>query len=177
MSSVRRSDIGAGGPPLGVPELIARAAAEAERLGKQKRWKPAFRDASPELPALVQRLDQPGIYYCLVGFGFGERLTGRIRLNAQTGAYAEAMGIEQPFGGLDRFKTLDDAHRQFPTGSVEPKNRTGHPPVIDPILVWQPCSQSPSPFLPFYHVRERRRQHFYRVDGTVFAELFRGAGV
>jgi hypothetical protein len=40
-----------------------------------------------------------------------------------------------------------------------------------PVLVWKPCLQSRSPFLPFYQLSVGDSFVYYRVDGERFSKL------
>jgi hypothetical protein len=163
--------------PLNVPELLACAQAEGTRLGAMTRWEAAFRHATAELPILVARLDQPGTYYCLAAFRIGPGITGRIRLNAYSGKYAEATGVAKRGQTLTRFQTPDDVwSRLFPPRSRTARGGTRRMPVIEPMLVWQPSQQSRTPFLPFYQVKDGRKTRFFRVDGPDFDALYPAVG-
>ena len=166
-------------PTLGLPDLLCEAELAAARLVKVKRWWPAFRGASPELPLLVARLDHAGEYYAIVAFRIGDLLTARMRLDAHTGTYAEATGIEKVGASLRPYDTADDIRRRLITRRVVPAPRSGRSAaaVVDPIMVWQPSAQSPTAFLPFYRVTAGRRVRFWRVDGRDFDQVGLGAGV
>lgn len=164
---------------LGLPELMCEAELTAARLAKLKRWGPAFRGASPDLPLLVGRLDLAGVYYAIVAFRIGDHLTARMRLDAHTGQYAEATGVEKAGARLKPYETADDIRRRLLRMRGAPTPRAGRSatPVVDPMMVWQPSAQSPTPFLPFYRVTAGRRVRFWRVDGRDFDTLGLGAGV
>ena len=167
------------GPTVSLPAILATATAEAARLGKMERWKAAFRHATPELPAMVARLDQPGTYYYIAGFRTGPRVTGRLRLDAPTGKYVEATGISTVERSLTRYQTPDEVWARL----ILPRSlksagggATRLSVVLEPMLVWQPSQQSRTPFLPFYLARFGRKTRYCRVDGTDFDELTRSAG-
>ncbi len=166
-------------PTLGLPELMCEAKLTAVRLAKLKRWGPAFRGASPEAPLLVERLDHAGVYYAIVAFRIDDRLTARMRLDAHTGVYAEATGIQKVGAQLPLYETADDIRRRLLKRRVAPTPRAGRAaaPVVDPMMVWQPSAQSPTPFLPFYRVTAGKRVRFWRVDGRDFDSVGLGAGV
>ena len=168
-----------GGSPLNQPDLLTCARAEGTRLGAMKRWEAAFRRATPELPLIVARLDQPGVYYCIAAFRIGPRITGRIRLNAYTGKYVEATGVAKTGEALTRYQTPDELwSRLFTTKSrtATGEGATRPTPVVEPMLVWQPSQQSRTPFLPFYQVKFGRKTRFYRVDGPDFDALYSAVG-
>lgn len=167
------------GPTVSLPVILSTATAEAARLGKMERWQLAFRHAAPELPMMVERLDQPGTYYYIAGFRTGPRVTGRLRLNAHTGKYVEATGISTVDRTLTRYQTPDEVWARL----FLPRSRksagggsTRLTPVLEPMLVWQPSQQSRTPFLPFYRVKFGRKTRYFRVDGPDFDELSQSAG-
>ena len=169
------------GPTVSLAEILSTASTEAARLGKMKRWQAAFRHAAPELPVMVARLDQPGTYYYIAGFRTGPIVTGRLRLNAHTGKYAEATGVSTVGRALTRYQTPDEVWARVFT----PRSRkaagggegaTRLLPVVEPMLVWQPSQQSRTPFMPFYQVKFGRKTRFIRVDGEEFDELTRSVG-
>lgn len=166
-------------PALGLPDLLCEAELAATRLAKLKRWWPAFRGASPELPLLVGRLDHAGVYYAIVAFRIDDRLTARMRLDAHSGKYAEATGIEKVGASLQPYETADDIRRRLIRMRAAPTLRAPRSaaPVVDPLMVWQPSAQSPTAFLPFYRVTTGRRVRFWRVDGRDFDKVELGAGV
>ncbi len=166
-------------PTLGLPALLCEAELAAARLVKLKRWWPAFSGASPELPLLVARLDLAGVYYAIVAFRIGDLLTARMRLDAHTGKYAEATGIEKVGASLRPYDTADAIRRRLIQQRVPPSPgaRRAVAPVVDPIMVWQPSAQSPTAFLPFYRVTAGRHVRFWRVDGRDFDKVELGAGV
>ena len=43
--------------------------------------------------------------------------------------------------------------------------------IIDPILVWKPCVESYSRFLPFYKVKMGNKTVYVRIDGKVYPRL------
>lgn len=166
------------GPVLGLPALVQAAVKEVARLILQPRWTVALAGAVPEPPVLVERLDRPEEYYAIVGFRIGRRLTARVRMHAHTGTPGATSGIETPAGVLTPYRTPDDA-RVAATGYWDGCRRLDDPDdvVVAPFLVWRPSPASPSAFQPFYRVRHRTTDLYYRVDGRLFVTLGRGSGV
>jgi hypothetical protein len=127
-------------------------------------------------PLLVRRLDREKSYYYIVPFGEEGRETARLIVDAQTAEFGEAIAIEAqeswlaPFIKPERSMDLWSARlaslpavraRQIPPGSVR----------LDPGLVWKPCDQSTTPFLPFYQVGVGDDVVYLRIDGEPFEEL------
>jgi hypothetical protein len=175
-------------PVLGPNQIVDRARAEAARLGAFPGWAPAFIGASPVMPLLVERLDHAGWHYYLVSFTMGRGVTGRLRMNAHTGTYEEAMGVNRSGDELPPLLTTDALRQRIARRPWEwlggaKKGRTAAArSVLDPVIVfepfpvWRPCLQSLTAFLPFYHVVINRRRRFLRLDGRVFDQLTFGAG-
>ena len=173
---------------LGPNEIIDRAAREIERMQDWPGWETAFAAASPGSPLLVKRLDLTGWYYYLVPFGAGSGITARLRLNAHTGKYAEAMAIDKSGDNLPPYVPLETAatriRRRLAAGGQAKRNATkrtksgGVQPQIlfDPFPGWQPCLESLTAFLPFYIVNIDGRLLYYRLDGKIFDTLTFGAG-
>lgn len=168
---------------LGPPEILRHARREASRLAMVESWTPAFAGSSPGLPLLVKRLDQTGRYYYLVPFGVGEHVTVRLRMDAHTGNYAEGISVGRRGDALQPFRTPEQAHRRV---ALKLEARAKHKkkiaqalPVItiEPFLVWKPCAQSFSAFLPFYLITVSGSEFYVRVDGRVFDTLTFGAGL
>ena len=174
---------------IGPPEIVERAQAEAKRLGEATNWQPAFVESVPETPLLVLRRDKTDADYYIVSFRARTGITARLRMNAHTGRYAEGIGIDKSGDLLKAYLTPDQAHRQAARAldtarkSKKKKSSRRRQPsdqaVIapDPFLIWQPCAQSLSPFLPFYRFVSRGRDLYGRVDGKVYSALTYGAGL
>jgi hypothetical protein len=175
---------------IGPPEILERARAEAKRLGEATNWRPAFVESVPETPLLVLRRDKTDADYYIVSFRAGTGVTARLRMNAHTGRYAEGIGIDKMGDVLNAYTMPDDARRKV-TGELatarkrkkkkSPKRRQPSDQLLialDPFLLWQPCAQSLSPFLPFYRFSVPGEEIYVRVDGKIHrGSLTYGAGV
>lgn len=172
---------------IGPPEIVELAQAEAKRLGESPNWRPAFVESIPETPLLVLRGDKTEADFYIVSFRAGLRVTARLRMNAHTGRYAEGIGIDKSGDMLKPYFTLDQAQRGVArtldaaaSKSKKKKKKKGkEPPVPEPFLIWRPCVQSLSPFLPFYRfVAPGNAELYFRVDGKLYrGSLTYGAGV
>jgi hypothetical protein len=171
--------------------ILSRARVESARLGALPKWAPAFAGASPGAPILVSRLDKPDQYYYLVSFSIGTRVTSRLRLNAQTGAYAEGIGIDKSGDGLTPYLSPGEAHSRLVRAiTVETNKRQNRKNtkakkkpadskilVAEPFPAWRPCAQSFTAFLPFYLIHDGSSLHYVRFDGQVYGALTFGAGL
>lgn len=162
--------------------ILVHANAEAARLSAVPSWTPAFSESSPDAPLLVQRLDKPDQYFYIVSFHAGDRVTARLRINAQSGAYAEGIGIGKSGDALTPYKTRQAAYRQVTARVAEDaKKRKKKGPLpaiaIQPFYGWKPCAQSFSPLLPFYVITVGTATRYVRVDGKIYDALTFGAGL
>lgn len=170
---------GAGRLMLPILEAIRRGAAAAAEVAGSGRLQPAFDGAQPRSAVLVQRLDQRDAYYYIVSFVAESGESARVIIDAFDGEFEEAIGVLEkgqtlpqylpPGAALDRLHADpvrdEDARRPQPrTGTVGQH----------PVLVWKPCKESTSPFLPFYQFSVGDRFVYYRVDGPRFEELTEG---
>lgn len=172
---------------IGPPDILARALAEANRLSKLSNWKPAFERSLPETPLLVRRLDQTDRYYYIVSFASAVGITARLRMNAHTGRFSEGIGVDNLSDALDPYYAPDEVRRRAPrlleaaaTKGQTTRRPKGTPALaigIEPFLVWKPCAQALSAFLPLYKISIGQRPWYFRVDGKVYEELTFGAGL
>jgi hypothetical protein len=175
---------------IGPPEIVERAQAEARRLGEATNWKPAFVESIAETPLLVLRRDKTDADYYIVSFRARTGITARLRMNAHTGRYAEGIGIDKSGDLLKAFLTPDQAQRKvarvLDTARKGKKKKSANRRqpsnqlliALDPFLLWQPCAQSLSPFLPFYRFSVPGEEIYLRVDGKVHrGSLTYGAGL
>jgi hypothetical protein len=166
--------------------ILLRARTESARLGVLPRWAPAFAGASAGTPILVSRLDKPDQYYYLVSFSIGARATARLRMNAQTGAFAEGIGIDNSGDALTPYITASQAYSRIGRViAVDDKNKKKKKKPSTPAIVltvepfpgWRPCAQSFSAFLPFYLITDGTSLRYVRFDGMVYDALTFGAGL
>ena len=152
--------------------IVQRAQGEAHRLLLVPSWTPAFDQASPDAPQLVRRLDRPDVYYYIVPFMTGNRVTARLRMNAYSGAYDEGIGIGKSGDELPPYRTRQQTYRRLETKF----KKAAGPIVFEPFYAWKPCNQSFSALEPFYVVTVGGSVRYVRVDGHVFDALTVGAG-
>ena len=157
---------------------LASAVAEAERLTPVDRWKAAFTDAAPDAPWLVTRLDLGGEFSYLVSFRVGLVVTARVRVRANNGKVAEAIGIDDRISALPPYLTASEVLVRLLTTGRLPRG-VQKLPKVDPFLVWQPSVQSLSIFEPFHRLSYDAStvQYVHVVSGKVYDRLTSGAGI
>jgi hypothetical protein len=175
--SVRR----ASGDRLLRPDAAVRSAlAGLQRHGlpERKSWKAALDRAEPGTPVLVQRLDEIDSYYFIVPFERPRKgVTAAVAVDARFGNYRQAIAL--PPGGSSILSALDPktvlnetVGKTFDLGG-----RSGRLTVrkeafcLYPALVWRPCLESLSPFVPFHLLTVGAHRIYVRVDGRIFTTL------
>ena len=154
----------------------ARAAA---RDFSESRLKIALDSAEPTAPTLVQRIDRKDAYYFIVTFNIGSRETARFIIDGFGGKLTEISGVTESDKSLPRYVSSQEALDRMLTVRAASKLkwafefRREHV-GLHPVLVWKPCRQSPSPFLPFYQFSVGSSLVYLRVDGQLFSELKTG---
>lgn len=125
-------------------------------------WEGCRRAGRAGDPRLVERLDQPGIAYFLVPWLVDGGEVGLIKLEAESGRLLGFSTYSKP--GKGKLLSLPESEalvrRQYPGQNVRSQR-----------LVWQPCRQSTSPYLPFAEVVIDDRFVFVTMDGEVLEEL------
>lgn len=143
---------------------------------KESRLKISLDAAEAKSPTLVQRIDRKDAYYFIVPFWIGPRETARFIVDGFVGKLKEASGISAPAQSLQSYVSPQDALDRVLTARSTSKMkwdvefRREHIGV-HPVLVWQPCRQSPSPFLPFFQFSVAGSLVYLRADGQLFSRL------
>lgn len=167
-----------------VPADRALEVAQAERqrlLSRGGKWEAALAGAETDrgVVRLVERLDCHDHYIYMVDFRTRETVTARMLVNARTARYARAIGVVRPGTALRTLVHPDEVlsilwNRRSSVpglgGRVLRRETVGRHPV----LVWMPCRQSMSPFLPFYQFSLGDRLVYLRADGVWFSQLTTG---
>lgn len=156
----------------------ALAGLERHGLPGRKDWKWALDDTEPGTPVLVQRLDEIDSYYFIVPL-VRPRLgvTAAVAVDARFGDYRQAIAL--PRGGASILTALDrkTVLRETLERPIELGDRAGRLTVrpesycLYPTLVWRPCLESLSPFVPFHMVTAGDYRIYVRLDGRIFATL------
>jgi hypothetical protein len=158
-------------PPANVEAL---AVAVLNRLRQSPNWSNALSESMHSAtPTLVQHLDRDDEFYYLVAVTKTQGITARLAISEDATELLEAECIWEPGTSLpsyvDPLAVLDYAAHQQPA----PGFAVFRPEMVGrhPVLVWKPCQQSTSRFLPFWLVTVRDRLLYIRVDGAVFTQL------
>jgi hypothetical protein len=155
---------------------VARAAA---RDFSESRLKVALHSAEPKSPTLVQRIDRRDAYYFIVTFNIASRETARFIIDALSGKLTEASGITESEKSLTRYVSPQDALDRMLALRTSSKMKwefecRRETVGLHPVMVWKPCRQSASPFLPFYQFSVGNSLVYLRADGHLFSELKTG---
>lgn len=156
-------------------DAIRKASEQVDELdGERLRF--ALRESSPRTAQLVQRLDDPDAYYYIVSFYASARETTRMIVNGFDGSLEEASFIEERGEGLEQYHSAgvarDRLRAAFGGAPDALRFRVREGTIGEhPVLVWKPCVQSKSPFLPFYQFSVGDSFVYYRVDGEWFDAL------
>lgn len=155
-------------------EIQPIAIAVLNRLSQSPTWNHALSESTHGAsPTLVQHLDRDDQFYYLVTVTKKQGITARLAISGDATELLEVEGIQEEGTALpayvDPIAVLDDAARQ----RSAPNSAVFRPMMIGrhPVLVWKPCQQSTTRFLPFWLVTIRDRLLYIRVDGTVFTQL------
>jgi len=159
-------------------EAIAGARREIEPL-RESRLSIGLRSAEAVVARLVQRLDQVDRYYYIVSFQNKDADTARVIVDAFDGSLGHVSSISHEAAELPRYLSPMVASQQLRSDAdrgpealrfrVRPGTVGEHP-----VLVWKPCRESSSPFLPFYQLTLGDSFVYYRVDGLRFDALTEG---
>ena len=156
----------------------ALAGLERHGLPGRKEWKWALDDTEPGTPVLVQRLDEIDSYYYIVPLVRGRLgVTAAVAVDARFGDYRQAIAL--PRGGSSILTALDSKRvlRETLERPIDLGDRAGRLIVrreaycLYPTLVWRPCRESLSPFVPFHMVTVGNHRIYVRLDGRIFAGL------
>lgn len=149
-------------------------------LAKEKFLEEILKNVHPGEPRLVQRLDKfNGYYYIVPVLGKDDTVRCLASVDARFGNFREAVFAKEAAKPLP-FKPITGEEiksRLSQLKRIELKEEkrilTLHPEAmcIYPALVWKPCKQSMSPFLPFHLVTIGNHQLYVRVDGEIFSTL------
>jgi hypothetical protein len=136
-------------------------------------------NAYPVNPILVERLDCMDTFYYLVPFEVRPgAVVALVCIDARFGDYLQSallpergnrfhdLSFDLEFAREILFAQPIDFGRQ---GRLLKVRREAY--ALYPTLVWKPCRESMSPYLPFFMATIGNRQVYVRVDGQVFTRL------
>jgi hypothetical protein len=160
-------------------ENAIRHARTAARGFSESRLKSALHAAEPQSSTLVQRVDRKDAFYFIVTFTVGSRETARFIVDGFGGRLLEASGVTESDKSLARYVSPEEALDRMLTARAastlqwEFECRREHV-GRHPVLVWKPCRQSASPFLPFHQFSVGTSLVYLRVDGQLYNALQTG---
>jgi hypothetical protein len=147
-------------------------------LYERREWQAILSDTTAGAPRLVQRLDRLNSFYYLVPLlKPDKRMTATAIVDAVEGDYRQVAA--RPDATDDgRFTIAGDAvlamcvNRQFElpdyAGNILVREEAAG---LHPALVWRPCVESLSPYLPFFMVTIGDHRLYVRLDGRIFTAL------
>ena len=159
---------------LPLDDINAIAAAVVARLKQSPFWDNALGDSERHaIPMLVQRLDHDDDIYQIVTLSKSQGITARIAIAGDDGRLLEVEGVQQAGASLPAYVDPLDVLQRAAKAHPAPGSAVFRPEMVGrhPVLVWKPCSESTSRFLPFWLVTIRDRLLYIRVDGAVFTHL------
>ena len=149
--------------------ISAKAAVETARQGIERYGLDKTPDVAAALaaghvadPVLVKRLDMPEHDYYLVTWADEQGIRLIAQVDAVTGALASAAPLQQP---LPRLMIDASEARRLVIENLDPDV------IGEPQIVWYPCRESASSFLPFYQIHDRQRNGFRRRRWCPIHEL------
>lgn len=131
-------------------------------VADQPGLQPALAEGEPGVPVYVVRLDQPGHGYYLVPWQQVRGIAAIIQIDAQTGLLASVATPSTFQQALVISK--EELWRQIAAQSTLRV-------IGDPTLVWQPCRETASPFLPLYRVPTDGGHLFVGMNGVLHQQL------
>ena len=176
-----RAEKRASGETLLKPEAAVRSAlAGLKRHGLPDRedWKGALTNAEPGEPVLVQRLDEIDSYYFIVPFERSRRgVTAAVAVDARFGSYRQAIALPPGGSSILTGLTSNEVISETVGRTLQLEGRNGRFTVrkeaysLYPTLVWRPCLESLSPFVPFHMLTVGSHQIYVRIDKRIFTSL------
>jgi len=161
---------------------LARAGLEAYGLFQREAWRKSLLKTNPGDPILVQRLDRADAFYYIVPMQVSRKAVPvLVCVDARFGSYLQSARISDRGGSAFHGLNFDpNAAIETIVGqsiSFGPKGRQivrKEAFALYPTLVWRPCRESMSPYIPFFMVTLGDRRVFIRVDGQLFTSLHFG---
>lgn len=165
---------------LETARILERATAVLNQLRTSGSWTAsldrASADVSPLFVASIDSLEsrtgkRTGVSdYFIVSIRRGSEISARFAHDAETGDFLEAEGVRRPGAMLTAYVDAAEVVRSRlhlpPVTAVQPPADLATPDVV-----WRPCRQSTSRFLPFWRFRIESRTIYVRADGVMFDEL------
>ena len=168
-------------------ELLA-TAAEAKDLAvaglakyglpNRQSWQRLLGKTIPGEPLLVQRLDRRDSFYYIVPMKESPTVIPvLVLIDARFGNYLQSARVGMPGNALQGLNFDPQAALQILFGNMQLTGRPKRMRIrkeaysLYPTLVWRPCRESMSPYIPFFMVTVGNRRLYIRVDGKIFTSL------
>jgi hypothetical protein len=171
-------------PVIALRDLISeddarRCAVEAihgPRFARHPRWRAAASGTEPGTPMLLTRLNFPDDHAYIVPMQRAGHTVLLLILDGYDGSYRESAPTEYGWP-----HSIESVYARFDAILAEGAIQAAGDPVAHPIwpravsvfptLVWRPCLESLSPYLPFLQIHTGNRLFHIRLDGQVFGDL------
>jgi hypothetical protein len=162
-------------------EAAACALAGLEQYGLRERepWKRSLAKTTPGTPILVQRLDRLDSFYYIVPMQVSRKVVPvLVCVDGRFGNYLQAGRIPDRGGNALHDLNFDPkVALELIRGHSINLGRKGRLTVrkeafaLYPTLVWRPCRESLSPYVPFFMISVGSTRIYLRVDGQVVTRL------
>lgn len=153
---------------LAPDRILSRAVTTMNELGVYPTWRASLEAAEPDLEPLFVRVLTSAVRtvpplsnYYIVTIRRRGGVTARFAHTADTGEFLEAEAVRTP-------AALLPAYADHIEGLGKRLADPGRPTVE---VVWSPCVQSTSRFLPFWTFSVNGRPVYVRADGVIFDQL------
>jgi hypothetical protein len=162
------------------PRQKAQQGLEDQELIKIEEWKAAITGATPGQPRVVQHLDDPNVSYLIVPFSNADAIPLVVSLNATTGEYLQAAASRDPKVDVHPIKDSKTIKENLVSGQARIGDRTivlrpEELPEGDLPMVWKPCLESFTPFVPFYRVSFQPGPGLRPLTSPLYARASDGA--
>jgi len=140
-----------------------------------KMLKVVMANPNPGESVLVEYLGRDDFYY-LVPVKENNKIYSVVsitatRENYREGSFAMDRKVPIKFRSFNKRKIVDLLKKAKKYGTAKQLEQV----KIHASLVWKPCSESLSPYMPFYLAKLKNRKIYIRIDGKVFPKLTQGA--
>lgn len=148
---------------------------DEHNLTEDKLFVEALKQARPEKPILVQRLDLLDAFYYIVPMVRGGAITATLSVDGLYGNFQGGRAFREPAKRL--FVSGKEVLENLIGQSIELGEKRGKLVIrkeahcFYPIMVWRPCKESRSPYYPFYMITVGDYRVYIGYDGSIYTEL------
>lgn len=148
-------------------------------LYNRELWRNSLAGTKPGKPILVQRLDRRDSFYYIVPMkGKKQAVPVLVCVDGRFGNYQQSARISDPWGNALANLNFDPKgilakvlSRPIDLGRQGKVQLRPEACVLHPTLVWRPCRESMSPYLPFFMVIAGDLRIYVSVDGRILTKL------